>query len=100
MKAICLPSGDHATDLPEPGNGEFVPAVGARNAVSLPSGCAISNPCLSPSAPLNAIHLLSADHTGPPAGLSPPSRTLLPLLTSMTQSCPDGRPGCSRVATV
>src|SRR5215469_770674 len=97
MKAICFPSGDHATDLPVPGNGEFVPDVGARNVVTPPSGCAISNPGLSPSAPLNTIHLLSADHTGLPAGLSAPSRTLLPLLRSITQSWPEGRPGCSRV---
>src|SRR5215467_7456638 len=97
MKATCFPSGDHATDLPVPGSGEFVPDVAARNVASLPSGCAISNPCLSSSAPLKAIHLQSADHTAPPAGLSPPSRTLLPLFTSSTQSCPEGRPGFSRV---
>src|SRR5215469_18567149 len=100
MKAICFPPGDHATVFPVPGNGEFVPDVGARNVASLPPGCEITNPCLSPSAPLKATHLLSADHIGLPAGLSPPSRTLFPLPTSITQSCSEGRPGCSRVATV
>src|SRR5579862_8494656 len=93
INAICFASGDHATDLPIPGSGEFVPAIAARNVASLPSGCAMHSPCLSPSAPLYAIHLLSADHTGPPAGLSPPSRMFFPLPTSITHSCPEGRPG-------
>ena len=75
-KAICFPSGDHVTAFPVPGSGELVPAIAARKVVSLPSGCAIQRPCLSPSALWNAIHLLSPDHSGPLAGLSPPRRTL------------------------
>src|SRR5215470_12338237 len=97
MNAICFPSGDQTTDLPVSGTGELLPLVAARKVVPLPSGCAMISPPLSLSAPLNAIHLLSADHTGLPAGLFPPNLTLLPLATSMTHNCPEGLPGCSRV---
>src|SRR6202453_3727870 len=93
MKAICFPSGDHATSLPVSGRGELVPASGASEVALLPSGCAIKRLLASPSLPWNAIHLLSADHRGLPAGLSPPRRTLLSVLKSMTQSWPDGLPG-------
>src|ERR1700723_3419790 len=52
------------------------------------SGWGIISPCLSPSEPVNAIHLLSIDQSGLPAGLSPPRRTILPEFTSITQSWP------------
>src|ERR1017187_323094 len=86
--AIRFASGEHDKLLPVPGNGELVPASVARKVVSLPSGCAIRMPCWSPSAPRNAIHLLSPDHSGPLEGLSPPRRTLFSVLRSITQSWP------------
>jgi hypothetical protein len=67
----------HVTSSPVPGSGELVPASAARKVVSLPSGCAIQRPSLSPSALRNTTNLLSRDHTGPLAGLSPPSRPLI-----------------------
>src|ERR1700719_3658866 len=89
--ASCFPSGDQVKSFPVPGNGEFVPASAARKVVSLPSGCAMKRPCLSPSPPRNAIHLLSPDHSGPLAALSPPSRTLFSVLRFITHSSPYGR---------
>src|ERR1700677_3245284 len=86
MKAICFASGDHATSFPVLGSGEFVPAIAAMKDSPLPSGWAIARPCLSPSAPRNAIHLLSLDHRGALADLSPPKRTLFSVIRSITQS--------------
>src|SRR5271167_245837 len=87
-KAICFASGDQASSFPVPGNGELLPARGARDVVSVPSGRAIKRLWLSASPPRKAIHLLSPDHRGPPAGLSPPRRTLFSVARSITQSWP------------
>src|SRR3984885_11814310 len=88
MKAICFPSGDHATSLPISGNGELVLASSASEVAPLPSGRASRRLRLSPSLPRTAIHLLSPDHIGPLAGLSPPRRMLFSVLRSNPQSGP------------
>src|SRR5262245_59535431 len=72
-KAICLPSGDHASRSPDEGSGWFVPRTSARNVGDEPSGFAIMTPDFSPSRPEYASHEPSGDHTGADA-VSPPMR--------------------------
>ena len=71
--AIRLPSGDHATVRPLPGNGALVPDISATNRAPPPSARATTSPVLSPTLPRKAIDWPSGDQTGlPDASLSAP----------------------------
>src|ERR1700722_11471464 len=101
INAICLLSGDHVTSAPVPGSGAFVPLASAKNVGADPSGCPPASPCFPSAAPLNAIHRESGDHTAEPdTSCSPPIRVVLPLTTSSTHNCGQGRPGRSYLTTV
>src|SRR6267378_2661146 len=98
--AIRFPSGDHATLVPMPGSGAFVPVISARNLAPVPSGFAIASPLLPSTRPRWAIHWPSGDHCGSPDdSFSPPKRTLLPSATVITEIWPYGRPGPSLLST-
>src|SRR5262245_59139919 len=87
-----LPSGDHATLLPAPGSGAFVPVISAMKRAEVPSARATKRPDLSPLWPLYAISWPSGDHSGlPDVSLSPPNRTVLPSESDITHSWPYGR---------
>src|SRR5215469_1848562 len=99
--ASCLLSGDQLAALPVPGSGLFVPLVGARNVMPVPSGRAIRSPWFSPWLPENASHFPSGDQSGLlPLSFSPPRRTEVCVAISTIQSCPLGRPGRSRIVMV
>src|SRR5712692_2977825 len=85
--AIRLLSGDHATVLPVPGSGAFVPDISTTNRAPLPSARATASPDLSPARPRYAIHCPSGDHSGLVDGsFSPPKRTVLPSASVITHN--------------
>src|SRR3989441_609842 len=98
--AIRFPSGDHATLVPMPGSGAFVPVIAARNLAPVPSGFAIASPLVPSTRPRYAIHWPSGDHCGSPDdSLSPPKRTVFPSASVITEIWPYGRPDPSLLST-
>src|SRR5262245_46874138 len=86
-KTIPMPSGAVAVVLPDPGSGALVPVSSASPLAPDPSGFAMTRPDLSPTRPRYAIHWLSGDHSGFPAGsLSAPKRTLFPSAIVITHN--------------
>src|SRR5882672_12813826 len=112
--AIRFPSGDHATLVPMPGSGAFVPVISARNLAPVPSGFAIASPLLPSATVITEIwpygrpgpSLLSTTYaTRVPSGeswtvLTARSFNRSPLCTRFCDDAAYGMPSASATANI